>query len=219
MITLSEENYLKAILSLSLLSLEKVSTNSIASEIGTTAASVSDMLKKLLEKKLINYEKYKGVSLTNKGRVLATTIIRKHRLWETFLVDCLNFDWSEVHIVAEQLEHIQSEKLIDKLDKFLEYPEFDPHGEPIPTREGIIPNSNTVPLNKLNTFTKGLVMGVTLDEKKFLDYLTKLNISIGTKITIEEKIDFDNSLNIKINDTFHHVSSNVAKHLLIKIIK
>ena len=94
MITLSEENYLKAILSLSLLSLEKVSTNSIASEIGTTAASVSDMLKKLLEKKLINYEKYKGVSLTNKGRVLATTIIRKHRLWETFLVDCLNFDWS-----------------------------------------------------------------------------------------------------------------------------
>ena len=219
MITLSEENYLKAILSLSLLSLEKVSTNSIASEIGTTAASVSDMLKKLLEKKLINYEKYKGVSLTNKGRVLATTIIRKHRLWETFLVDCLNFDWSEVHIVAEQLEHIQSEKLIDKLDKFLEHPEFDPHGEPIPTKEGIIPNSNTVPLNKLNTFTKGLVMGVTLDEKKFLDYLTKLNISIGTKITIEEKIDFDNSLNIKINDTFHHVSSNVAKHLLIKIIK
>ena len=219
MITLSEENYLKAILTLSLLSLEKVSTNSIASEIGTTAASVSDMLKKLLEKKLINYEKYKGVSLTNKGKELATTIIRKHRLWETFLVDCLNFDWSEVHIVAEQLEHIQSEKLIDKLDKFLEYPEFDPHGEPIPTREGIIPNSNTVPLNKLNTFTKGLVMGVTLDEKKFLHYLTKLNISIGTKITIEEKIDFDNSLNIKINDSFHHVSSNVAKHLLIKIIK
>ena len=219
MITLSEENYLKAILTLSLLSLEKVSTNSIASEIGTTAASVSDMLKKLLEKKLINYEKYKGVSLTNKGKELATTIIRKHRLWETFLVDCLNFDWSEVHIVAEQLEHIQSEKLIDKLDKFLEYPEFDPHGEPIPTKEGIIPNSNTVPLNKLNTFTKGLVMGVTLDEKKFLHYLTKLNISIGTKITIEEKIDFDNSLNIKINDSFHHVSSNVAKHLLIKIIK
>ena len=219
MITLSEENYLKAILTLSLLSLEKVSTNSIASEIGTTAASVSDMLKKLLEKKLINYEKYKGVSLTNKGKELATTIIRKHRLWETFLVDCLNFDWSEVHIVAEQLEHIQSEKLIDKLDKFLEYPEFDPHGEPIPTREGIIPNSNTVPLNKLNTLTKGLVMGVTLDEKKFLDYLTKLNIRIGTKIIIEEKIDFDNSLNIKINDTFHHVSSNVAKHLLIKIIK
>jgi len=219
MITLSEENYLKAILTLSLLSLEKVSTNSIASEIGTTAASVSDMLKKLLEKKLINYEKYKGVSLTNKGKELATTIIRKHRLWETFLVDCLNFDWSEVHIVAEQLEHIQSEKLIDKLDKFLEYPEFDPHGEPIPTREGIIPNSNTVPLNKLNTLTKGLVMGVTLDEKKFLDYLTKLNIRIGTKIIIEEKIDFDNSLNIKINDSFHHVSSNVAKHLLIKIIK
>ncbi len=219
MITLSEENYLKAILTLSLLSLEKVSTNLIASEIGTTAASVSDMLKKLLEKKLINYEKYKGVSLTNKGRILATTIIRKHRLWETFLVDCLNFDWSEVHIVAEQLEHIQSEKLIDKLDKFLEHPEFDPHGEPIPTREGIIPNSNTVPLNKLNTLTKGLVMGVTLDEKKFLDYLTKLNISIGTKIIIEEKIDFDNSLNIKINNSFHHISSNVAKHLLIKIIK
>ena len=218
MITLSEENYLKAIFLLSLSTNEKVSTNIIAAEIGTSAASVSDMLKKLQEKKLVEYEKYKGAYLTKKGRALASSVVRKHRLWETFLVNKLNFDWGEVHDVAEQLEHIKSEKLVDRLDSFLKYPSFDPHGEPIPTKNGEIPDTNTVPLNKLKTGTAGKVMGVTIDEKYFLDYLTKLNISIGTEIKLLEKISFDQSLNIKIETTNQHISHEVAKHLLIKMI-
>ncbi|MBC8265887.1 MAG: metal-dependent transcriptional regulator [Flavobacteriales bacterium] len=216
MITLAEENYLKAILSISLNTNGKVSTNAIAGEIGTSPASVSDMLKKLQEKKLIKYEKYKGVSLSKKGSVFATSIIRKHRLWETFLVSNLNFDWGEVHDVAEQLEHIKSEELIDRLDAFLDFPKFDPHGEPIPTKDGKIPTTNTIPLNELSEGTKGKVMGVTLDEKPFLDYLTKLNISIGTEIELIEKIGFDKSLSIKIENEKQHISNDVGKHLLIK---
>ena len=188
MITLSEENYLKAIFSISSNEEGKVSTNTIANEIGTSAASVSDMIKKLQEKELIKYEKYKGVELSSKGTKLATTIIRKHRLWETFLVNKLDFSWGEVHDVAEQLEHIKSTELVDKLDFFLGFPKFDPHGEPIPTKDGKIPTSNTIPLNELQTGTKGNVMGVSMDEKSFLDYLTQLNISIGTKIELLEKI-------------------------------
>ena len=217
MITLAEENYLKAILSISLYEDGKVSTNSIANEINTSAASVSDMLKKLQEKELIKHEKYKGVELTAKGTKLATSIIRKHRLWETFLVNKLDFSWGEVHDVAEQLEHIKSTELIDKLDLFLGHPKFDPHGEPIPTKEGEIPTSNTIPLNELQTGTKGNVMGVSMDEKSFLDYLTQLNIRIGSKIELLEKITFDQSISIKIENITQHISNDVAKHLLIKI--
>lgn len=217
MITLAEENYLKAILSISLNKDGKVSTNAIANEIGTSAASVSDMLKKLQEKKFIKYEKYKGVELSESGQNKAINILRKHRLWETFLVNKLGFNWSEVHDVAEQLEHIQSAELIDRLDIFLEHPKFDPHGEPIPTKEGEIPSTNTTPLNELQVNTKGKIMGVSLDEKDFLDYLTKLNITIGTEITLLEKISFDKSLSIEIANTKQHISNDVAKHLLIKI--
>ena len=216
MITLAEENYLKAIFSISLTTNGKVSTNAIADELNTSAASVSDMLKKLQEKKLIKYQKYKGLELSKKGYSLAISIIRKHRLWETFLVDKLSFNWSEVHDIAEQLEHIKSTKLINKLDTYLNYPKFDPHGEPIPTKTGKIPTSNTTILNKLKKGSKGTVMGVTLDEKTFLDYLTKLNISIGTQIILLEKIDFDQSLNIKIENKEFHISKNVAEHLLFK---
>ncbi len=129
----------------------------------------------------------------------------------------MNFNWGEVHDLAEQLEHIQSPELVDRLDSFLGFPKFDPHGEPIPTREGEIPAINTIPLSQLELGTQGKVMGVTIDEKSFLDYLTKLDISIGTKIKILEKNDFDQSLEIKIDDTNQHISNNVAEHLLIKI--
>ena len=216
MITLAEENYLKAILSISLNEDGKVSTNAIAKEISTSAASVSDMLKKLQDKKLIKYEKYKGVELSITGKSKAINILRKHRLWETFLVNYLGFNWSEVHDIAEQLEHIQSSELIDRLDTFLEHPTFDPHGEPIPTTEGKIPNTNTTPLNELQAGAKGKVMGVTLDKKEFLDYLTLLNISIGTAIELVEKISFDKSLSIKIEKQNQYISNDVAKHLLIK---
>jgi len=216
MITLAEENYLKAILSISLNEDKKISTNAIAKEIGTSPASVSDMLKKLQDKKLIKYKKYKGVELSKTGNRKAVNILRKHRLWETFLVNNLGFNWEEVHDIAEQLEHIKSEKLINRLDNFLEYPKFDPHGEPIPTKEGKLPISNTIPLNKFKLNIKGKIMGVTIDKKSFLQYLTQLNISIGTNIELLEKISFDQSLIIKIENNIKHISNDVAKYLLIK---
>ena len=216
MITLAEENYLKAILSISLNEDKKISTNAIAKEIGTSPASVSDMLKKLQDKKLIKYKKYKGVELSKTGNRKAVNILRKHRLWETFLVNNLGFNWEEVHDIAEQLEHIKSEKLINRLDNFLKYPKFDPHGEPIPTKEGKLPISNTIPLNKFKLNIKGKIMGVTIDKKSFLQYLTQLNISIGTNIELLEKISFDQSLIIKIENNIKHISNDVAKYLLIK---
>ena len=215
--TLTEENYLKAILNISLLNNGKASTNAISEETGTSAASVSDMLKKLHDKKLIKYEKYKGVSLTKKGKDIAISILRKHRLWETFLVKKLNFNWENVHDVAEQLEHIESSELIDKLDVFLGFPKFDPHGEPIPSKDGNIPKINTISLNKLKIGEIGMVMGVGLDDTKFLEYLNKLRINIGTKIELLEVIKFDNSIMIKIDGNISHVSKDVAKELFIKL--
>ena len=215
--TLTEENYLKAILNISLLNNGKASTNAISEETGTSAASVSDMLKKLHDKKLIKYEKYKGVSLSKKGKDIAINILRKHRLWETFLVEKLNFNWENVHDVAEQLEHIESSELIDKLDVFLGFPKFDPHGEPIPSKDGNIPKTNTISLNKLKIGEIGIVMGVGLDDTKFLEYLNKLRINIGTKIELLEVIKFDNSIMIKIDGNISHVSKDVAKELFIKL--
>ncbi len=215
MLTLAEENHLKAILSISLINPKKITTNAIAKEISISPASVSDMLKKLLEKKLIKYEKYQGVSLSKKGLILATNILRKHRLWECFLVNKLKFDWAEVHDIAEQLEHIRSVKLIDKLDSYLNFPKYDPHGEPIPSKNGEFPKNKYTPLNKLSAGEKGQVMGVTIDEKSFLDYLTKLNINIGTNLHVLDIIIFDNSINVLIDDKKTHISNDVAKHLLI----
>ena len=213
--TFAEENYLKAILSLSLQSGELVSTNEIAVEINTSAASVSDMLKKLQEKDLIIYTKYKGVSLNKKGERIAVNILRKHRLWETFLVRKLDFNWDEVHDVAEQLEHIKSERLMDKLDSFLNFPKFDPHGEVIPTKDGEIPKTDRIPLSEIEENSKGTVLGVTLDDSSFLQYLNKLEIQIGTEIEIFDRIDFDKSVNISINNKKQNISNQLAKHLLI----
>jgi len=217
MITLSEENYLKAILSINLDTNNLVSTNEIANLLDTSAASVTEMIKKLQEKKLVIYEKYKGVELSKSGNKKALEILRRHRLWETFLVNKLDFSWAEVHDVAEQLEHIKSEKLTNKLDYFLNYPKFDPHGEPIPTKNGVIPTTNRITLNKMNINSKGIIMGVSLDNKEFLDYLTRINISIGSKVQAVDRIAFDQSMKIKINSTIEHISEIIAKNILIKI--
>ena len=214
--TLAEENYLKAILNISLSTNKKVSTNEISNVLKTSPSSVTDMLKKLLEKKLVEYEKYKGVELSIIGKQYAVNILRKHRLWETFLVDHLEFNWSEVHEIAEELEHIKSTKLINKLDTFLGYPKFDPHGDPIPSKEGVIPNIKSTSLDQMEVGFTGHVLGVTIDDKLFLDYLTNLNIKIGTKIEIIQKIDFDQSLIVNIENIKNHISFDVAKNILIK---
>ena len=219
MITLSEENYLKSILTINLKTDSIVSTNEIANSLDTSAASVTEMLKKLQQKELVNYIKYKGVTLSKSGEKKATNIIRKHRLWETFLVETLDFNWSEVHDVAEELEHIKSPKLIDKLDHFLNYPKFDPHGDPIPTKHGIIKPSERIILSEVTNNRKAIILGVSLDDKEFLNYLTILKINIGTNIEIVEKNSFDQSMKIKINTKLEYISQDVTQNILVKIIK
>ena len=214
----AEENYLKAIFKLSEKEQRSVSTNSIAEELQTKASSVSDMVKKLSEKNLINYIKYQGVSLTKEGLVLAVHIVRKHRLWEVFLVNNLHFKWDEVHDIAEQLEHIKSPELVARLDAFLEYPNYDPHGDPIPNALGEFPKTSAIPLSELKLLSKGKVVAVEMDEPSFLKYLDKLNISIGTQVVVLEFNDFDNSIDIKIDSVQRHISLDVAKNILISVL-
>jgi len=210
------ENYLKAIFSLSENKNDIVSTNSIAKKLNTKASSVTDMLRKLTSKKLVNHEKYKGVSLTTKGKKLATNIVRKHRLWETFLVDKLHFNWDEVHDVAEQLEHIKSDKLVTLLDKFLGNPKFDPHGDPIPNEFGKFPTSNSNPLSNLKKGDEGIVMGVSQDNSTFLKFLDKIDIKLGNLILVKDIIEFDSSVEILVNDKEYHISLEVARNILVK---
>lgn len=214
--TLSEENYLKAIYHLSRDAREAVSTNAISDVMETKASSVTDMVKKLSEKKLVKYKKYQGVTLTEEGRQYAVSVIRKHRLWEVFLLEKLNFSWDEVHDVAEQLEHIKSDKLIEELDVFLDYPTVDPHGDPIPDKHGNIQPSSKVLLSTLKQNEKGVCVGVKNSSKEFLRYLDKLKISLGDELTVMSKEPFDNSMLIRINDTKISVSSLTATNLYVK---
>ena len=217
MITRSEENYLKTIFSVYMQTQSNVSTNEIANLLDTSPASVTEMIKKLQEKNLVIYEKYNGVMLSDDGKNKAISIIRKHRLWETFLVRKLDFSWSEVHDVAEQLEHIKSEKLIDKLDQLLNYPKFDPHGDPIPSKKGVFKFQERISISEMDINEVGIIMGVSLDNKDFLDYLTKLKISIGTKVKVIAQIKFDQSMKIKFDSKIEHISKEIAENILIKI--
>lgn len=218
-LSITEENYLKAIYKLSLNG-ENAATNDIALAVNTKAASVTDMLKKLSDKNLISYEKYKGVFLTDEGDLLAKKLVRKHRLWEVFLVDKLGFKWDEVHEIAEQLEHIQSMELIQKLDSFLEYPKFDPHGDPIPDEKGNIQIASNQLLSDVEIKQKVIIVGVKDTETTFLKFLDSLKISLGTELIIKEKINFDNSLLIELkNKQLHSLSHRIAANLFVKEIK
>jgi DtxR family Mn-dependent transcriptional regulator len=214
--TFSEENYLKAIYHLTVVSNSEVSTNSIAEMMETKASSVTDMLKKLADKDLVNYKKYRGVSLTEQGRLAAKMIVRKHRLWEVFLVEKLDFSWDEVHDIAEQLEHIKSEKLINKLDDFLGNPTEDPHGDPIPNAEGQILKIDKRLLSELVENQSGICVGVKDTSSEFLKYLDKQEIALGSKIEILGKESFDLSLRIKVNGTNMTISNKIASNLYIK---
>jgi DtxR family Mn-dependent transcriptional regulator len=216
--TFSEENYLKTIYHLTTISDSEVSTNAIAEKMETKASSVTDMLKKLAEKNLINYKKYQGVSLTEKGSLSAKMIVRKHRLWEVFLVEKLDFSWDEVHDIAEQLEHIKSEKLINKLDDFLDNPTEDPHGDPIPNANGQIISVEKQQLSELNEKQIGICIGVKDTSSEFLKYLDKQEIALGSKIEIISKESFDLSLKIKINSRELTISNKIASNLFVKIV-
>lgn len=214
----SEENYLKAIFHLGAEGSQSVATNSIARRIKTKPSSVTDMMQRLAEKGLVYYKKYKGVSLTESGKSAALSIIRKHRLWEVFLVDKLHFTWDEVHDVAEQLEHIKSEKLVDLLDKHLGFPQYDPHGDPIPTKDGKYPSRDKQLLSQLPTGSEGICIGVKDSSASFLKYLDRNEISLGDKIQLLEREDFDNSLVVSVKDKKMRVSQQIAANLYLKIL-
>jgi DtxR family Mn-dependent transcriptional regulator len=216
--TTSEENYLKVIYHLSNLSPKGVNTNAIAAMLDTKASSVTDMLKKLSEKECVNYQKYQGVSLTDKGRLNAKIIVRKHRLWEVFLVEKLGFAWDEVHEVAEELEHIQSEKLINQLDQFLNFPCFDPHGDPIPNAKGEIKKIDKQLVSEIEIGKTITCVGVKDTSVDFLQYLNKQNISLGTKMKVLEKEPFDGTLKIEINNSVLVISDKIANNLFVKSV-
>ncbi len=215
MITLTEENYIKTIYQLGKYGTLTVSTNSIAEAIETKASSVTDMVKKLAEKGYVNYKRYQGATLTAKGKKIAADVVRKHRLWEVFLVEKLNFSWDEVHEIAEQLEHIKSEKLINELDKLLDYPTHDPHGDPIPDKSGDIKKSDKVLLFSLAENAKGVCVGVKDTSSAFLKYLDKHKIALGSEISVVSREDFDDSMVIKINGTEMSISQTVANNLFV----
>lgn len=216
--TLAEENYLKAIYHLENQSANGVTTNALAEEMKTKASSATDMIKKLAEKNMISYVPYQGVTLSKEGRTYAIKVVRKHRLWEVFLLEKLNFSWDEVHDLAEQLEHIKSEKLTDKLDEFLGFPKVDPHGDPIPDRHGIFEKVEKTVLVNAKEGQTYVCVGVDDSSSDFLKYLDSNKISLGTIIEIVHKEPFDHSIKIKFNGVELVVSQNVAKNLFLSVV-
>ncbi|EAS20795.1 metal-dependent transcriptional regulator [Nonlabens mediterrranea] len=215
--SVSEENYIKTIYHLQE-GKNLVSTNDIAGRMSTKASSVTDMLKKLAEKNLAEYIPYKGTRLTQNGINCATQIIRKHRLWEVFLVEKLNFSWDEVHEVAEQLEHIQSRKLIDEMDQLLGFPKYDPHGDPIPDAQGNYEKITKTAVSQLEKGQKGILTGVLDTSTRFLKYLDKHQIELGTPIELIEKESFDGTCHIKTDQKEIHISKTTADNLYLKKI-
>jgi DtxR family Mn-dependent transcriptional regulator len=216
MYTLAEENYLKAIYKLSLQA-DNVSTNQIAASLATKASSVTDMLRKLADKLLINYTRYQGVSLTKAGEKVAVNIIRRHRLWEFFLVEKLKFKWDEVHEMAEEMEHISSTELIDRLDEFMGFPARDPHGDPIPDCHGNFKINDLKPISAIAVNTTGIISGVRDHSATFLQYLEKQQLMIGKKIQVKEIITYDNTVVLQMDNKILQISRDVANNLLIAL--
>lgn len=214
--SVTEENYIKAIFHLSQGTDEAVSTNAIAEAVGASAASVTDMMKRLREKGIIEYERYRGVRLSSSGDFAARQLVRRHRLWEVFLKEKLGFSWDEVHDVAEQLEHIKSDLLIDRLDSLLAYPRFDPHGDPIPDPQGKMGKLSPVRLSSLRQGESSLVQAVSDTSAAFLQYLDHLKIGIGSYIVVCEIYEYDKSILIETTDGRRFsISSKAADNLVV----
>lgn len=217
MLSIAEENYIKRLLSLTLDNPDKegVGTNELATSLQVKPSTANDMLKKLRQKELIDYEKYGKIHLTQEGQKIGMDILRKHRLWETFLYQKLDFTWDEVHEVAEQLEHIQSEKLVEKLDKFLGFPHFDPHGDPIPNKEGEIQLLVKRMLSDEEVGSRCKMVAVKDNSAVFLNYVMELGLGINNRIEIVSRQDFDESMEISINGKVARVSKKFAQNIYV----
>jgi DtxR family transcriptional regulator, Mn-dependent transcriptional regulator len=223
MTTRAEENYIKAIFKLSETARPRsegeestVTTNAIAREMHTSAASVTDMLQRLSEKQFVSYAKYRGVSLTDSGRQLAVGLLRRHRLWEVFLCENLGFRWNEVHDLAEELEHVGTSQLTDRLDAFLGYPRFDPHGDPIPNAEGRFTLRHQVSLTDMIPDTSAIVVGVREHSTPFLAHLDELGISLHTEVVFRDRMVYDDTVHVEIGGQPRTVSGKVARNILVK---
>lgn len=214
-ISLTEENYLKAIFFISGADHNLVNTNAVAERLQTKAATVTDMLRKLKSKKLVHYEPYKGTRLSAEGERLAIGILRKHRLWETFLVEKLAFGWEEVHDIAEQLEHVRSPKLTERLANFLGDPQFDPHGDPIPDKNGVFPVREELTLDKAVEGDKVLVRGVKDSSTDFLNYVARLGIKLGDHLELIGIESFDKSLTLRHQDRELSLSALASSNIYI----
>lgn len=215
----TEENYLKALYMITSTKTDKeAGTNEIAAHLQVTPASVNDMLKKLTAKRLIDYQKYGKATLTDSGKKSAIDIIRKHRLWETFLFEKLGFSWDEIHEVAEQLEHIQSKKLIEKLDKFLNFPTVDPHGDAIPDAQGNIKETIRKKLSEIEPGTHCRLIAVKDNSAPFLQYLLKLGLGISTPFTLENYQVFDDTFEISTATKTFQVGRKFAENVFVERI-
>ncbi|MBL0027064.1 MAG: metal-dependent transcriptional regulator [Saprospiraceae bacterium] len=214
MLSPTEENYLKSIFKIAEKENKAVSTNSIANLMSTTPASVTDMIQKLSQKKYLQYTKYKGVTLTQSGNKVAIKIIRKARLWEVFLVNKLRFAWHQIHNIADELEHVSSDELISRLDAFLDYPKFDPHGNPVPNADGKFTIRNQMALADIPLNQKVTVLGVKENLPDFLRYLTDINIRIGVEIMVLQQVPYDKSMRILIDNKTEQVISRSTSQLL-----
>jgi len=217
MISQAEENYLKALFHLTNEIQEKseAGTNELAEMLDVTPATANNMLKKLKEKEWVAYEKYGKITLTDKGRNLAVETVRKHRLWETFLYEKLNFTWDEVHEVAEQLEHIQSNKLVEQLESFLDFPETDPHGDPIPNAKGEIKFVKRKTLSEVEVGKTCKLIAVKDNSSSFLQYVVKLGLGLSSKVKIVSRQEFDGSMEIEVNKVRSSISKKVAQNLFV----
>ena len=215
-LSFAEENYLKAIYHLSASGEKQVNTNAIAQKLKTKPASVSDMIRKLSEKGAINYVKYQGVTITPKGKKSALWVIRKHRLWEVFLVSKLNFHWDEVHEIAEQLEHIKSALLIERLDEFLGFPKRDPHGDPIPDSDGMISSKPRKILADIESGVDVELVSMKDTSNAFLNYLDRVNLKIGSEMLVKDIIEYDGSMELAFhNSETLTISKQVAENLFV----
>jgi DtxR family transcriptional regulator, Mn-dependent transcriptional regulator len=214
MFSQSEENYLKTIFHLQV-GTEAVTTNALAEKLQTRPASVTDMMKKLNAKKLLHYKPYYGFNLSTEGKKIALNIIRRHRLWEYFLAEKLKFSWNEVHEVAEELEHVSSKKLIDKLEEYLDFPQFDPHGDPIPDSKGKMRSVDEIPLIELPLNQSAEVRRVAHQSAEMLELLQHKNIGIGTRLEVKKHFDFDHSVEIRIKTNTITISEQLAKNIFV----
>ncbi len=216
-ISTTEENYLKAIYKICEKDNGTASNKAISAYMDTSAASVTDMIRRLADKNLIHYEKHKGVTLTEEGNQISTNLIRRHRLWEVFLLEKLHFSWDEIHPIAEELEHIGSKELTDRLEDFLGYPKFDPHGDPIPDVDGNIVERQQILLSELDVSEKGILVGVQEYSAAFLQYLDRLGLNLGTSIELLEKFEYDESIIVRLNDKTEQIlSDKVSQNLFVK---